>query len=118
MTAAHRDLRLARALDDPLFEQLRRALAGGAVGTDQARAVARAGEGLPAGQGTDGDRREGEALAAEEERAREASSFSMRTNGDGTCSGWFRIPDAQADMLGTAVQAFVAPRRLNLKDPK
>jgi hypothetical protein len=40
----------------------------------------------------------------------------MRSNGDGTHQGWFRIPDAQADMLGTAVQAFVAPRRNTFKD--
>ncbi len=57
------------------------------------------------------DRREGEALAREERRAREKCRFSMRDNGDGTTSGWFKLPSAQADMLGKVVQALAAPRR-------
>jgi hypothetical protein len=57
------------------------------------------------------DAREGEALEREERRARERCRFAMRENGDGTCSGWFKLPTAQAEMLGKAVQAFAAPRR-------
>lgn len=59
------------------------------------------------------DRREGEALEREERRAREAARFAMRDNGDGTTSGWFKLPTLQAEMLGKAVQAFAAPRRTN-----
>ena len=57
------------------------------------------------------DKREGEALEREERRAREKTRFAMRDNGDGTTSGWFKLPTAQAEMLGKAVQAFAAPRR-------
>lgn len=59
------------------------------------------------------DRREGEALEREERRARETARFAMRDNGDGTSSGWFKLPTLQAEMLGKAVQAFAAPRRTN-----
>jgi hypothetical protein len=57
------------------------------------------------------DRREEEALRREEQRARETCRFSMRDNGDGTTNGWFKLPTAQAEMLGKAVQALAAPRR-------
>lgn len=57
------------------------------------------------------DRREAEALAAEERRARQACRFAMRDNGDGTASGWFKLPELQAGMLSKAVQALAAPRR-------
>ena len=57
------------------------------------------------------ERREGEALEREERRARERTRFAMRDNGDGTSSGWFKLPTLQAEMLGKAVQAFAAPRR-------
>jgi hypothetical protein len=57
------------------------------------------------------DKREGEALEREERRAREKCRFSMRDNGDGTSSGWFKVPTLQAEILGKAVQAFAAPRR-------
>lgn len=57
------------------------------------------------------DRREAEALEREERRARERTRFAMRDNGDGTSSGWFKLPTLQAQMLGKAVQAFAAPRR-------
>lgn len=57
------------------------------------------------------DRREGEALEREEQRAREKCRFAMRDNGDGTTSGWFKLPTLQAEMLGKAVQAFAAPRK-------
>lgn len=57
------------------------------------------------------DRREGEALEREERRARERCRFAIRDNGDGTASGWFKLPTLHAEMLGKAVQAFAAPRR-------
>jgi hypothetical protein len=57
------------------------------------------------------DRREEEALRREEWRAAERCRFAMRDNGDGTSSGWFKLPTLQAEMLGKAVQAFAAPRR-------
>lgn len=59
------------------------------------------------------DRREGEALEREERRARQKCRFSMRDNGDGTSSGWFKLPTLHAQMLNKAVQAFAAPRRNN-----
>jgi Domain of unknown function (DUF222) len=59
------------------------------------------------------DRREGEALEREERRARQRCVFSMRDNGDGTSSGWFKLPTLSAEILGKAVQAFAAPRRTN-----
>jgi hypothetical protein len=57
------------------------------------------------------DAREAEALEREERRARERTRFALRDNGDGTTSGWFTLPTAQAQMLSKAVQAFAAPRR-------
>ncbi|MGZ6787837.1 MAG: DUF222 domain-containing protein [Nocardioidaceae bacterium] len=57
------------------------------------------------------DRREGEALEREERRARARCRFALRDNGDGTTSGWFRIPTLQGQMLSKVVQAFAAPRR-------
>ncbi len=57
------------------------------------------------------DRREGEALEREERRARQRCRFAVRDNGDGTSSGWFKLPTVQAEMLSKAVQAFAAPRR-------
>jgi hypothetical protein len=57
------------------------------------------------------DKREGEALERQERRAREQCRFGMRDNGDGTASGWFKLPSLQADMLSKAAQAFAAPRR-------
>ena len=57
------------------------------------------------------DRREAAALEREERRARERCRFAMRDNGDGTHSGWFKLPTLAAEMLGKAVQAFAAPRR-------
>ncbi len=57
------------------------------------------------------DRREADALEREERQARERARFAIRDNGDGTSSGWFKLPTLHAQMLGKAVQAFAAPRR-------
>jgi hypothetical protein len=58
------------------------------------------------------DRKEGEALEAEERRARQVAHLSMRSRGDGTVEGRFRISELHAAMLSKAVQALTAPRRL------
>jgi hypothetical protein len=60
------------------------------------------------------DAQEGRLLEAEEARARARCGFSMRDDGAGTSTGWFRLPTLQAEMLGKAVQAFAAPRRAAL----
>lgn len=57
------------------------------------------------------DHREAKALEEEERRAREKSRFAVRDNGDGTSSGWFKLPTLHAEMLNKAVQALAAPRR-------
>ncbi|KAA1398257.1 HNH endonuclease signature motif containing protein, partial [Aeromicrobium ginsengisoli] len=44
------------------------------------------------------------------------SEFWMSDDGDGTCRGGFRIPQAQADQLRTAIEAISAPRRDHLHD--
>lgn len=61
------------------------------------------------------DSREGEKLESEERKARQTCRFGTRDNGDGTTSGWFKLPTAQAEMLTKAVHAFAAPRRAHLK---
>ncbi len=57
------------------------------------------------------DAHEGQLLEAEERRARQLSRLAMRRCGDGTTAGYFRLPDAQADMLQAALDAICAPRR-------
>ena len=57
--------------------------------------------------------------ASLEHREREAwrrSEFWMVDNRDGTHRGGFVMPDAQADMLRTAIEAISAPRRDHLHD--
>jgi hypothetical protein len=41
----------------------------------------------------------------------------MRANGDGTTTGWFRLPDLHAAILKTAIDALIAPRK-NHQDRK
>jgi Domain of unknown function (DUF222) len=146
---AHGDVRLARALADPLLAVTRAALAAADVNVDQARVLVRMVEDLRADDTvTDADRvraqqhlieqagahdaqalrvlagkifdviapaaaerREGEKLEDEERRARQTCRFSTRDNHDGTVSGSFKLPTAQAQMLLKAVHAFAAPRR-------
>ncbi len=57
------------------------------------------------------DAREEAALRDEERRARALTWLSMQRRGDGTTRGGFVIPDAQADMLSTVLEAMSAPRR-------
>ena len=63
------------------------------------------------------DRREGEVLERQELSARRRTSLRMHDNGDGTWSGWFRIPDLHAAMLRKAVQALSAPRQRGTGTP-
>lgn len=62
---------------------------------------------------TETDKREAEALEREERRAREKARFAIRDNGDGTSTGWFKLPTMHAELLSKVVQAFAAPRRLD-----
>ncbi len=55
-SAAHRDLRLAMALDDPVFAPARRALAAGTLNVEQARVLVAAVQDLPEDEVTDADR--------------------------------------------------------------
>ncbi|MDQ3663929.1 MAG: HNH endonuclease, partial [Actinomycetota bacterium] len=48
---------------------------------------------------------------AEEARARAKARMWMRPDGDGSTHGGFCIPDAQAEMLQTALNALLSPRR-------
>lgn len=58
------------------------------------------------------DEEEGRALQREEARARAAAMFAMRSNGDGTHSGCFKLPDLHAAILRKALQTITAPRRV------
>ncbi len=62
------------------------------------------------------DKVENDSLEAQEKKAWSKSEFWMRPNGDGTTTGGFTLPDAQADMLDTAIKAVSAPKRDHLRD--
>jgi hypothetical protein len=64
------------------------------------------------------DAAENETIEQRERRARAGARFRMWDNHDGTRSGDFRIPDAQADRLKAALDAIAAPRRAHLADPE
>ena len=53
---------------------------------------------------------EGKALDVEERRARERTSLSLKTLGDGTTRIVIRVPDAVAGRLRTYLEAFTSPR--------
>ena len=55
-------------------------------------------------------------MERQEKDAWRRSEFWIVNDGDGTCRGGFRIPEAQADMLKTAIEAISAPRRDHLHD--
>ena len=61
------------------------------------------------------DEHEEDQLHARERRARRASRFWMRDNRDGTHRGGFVLPDTEAEMLRSAVEALSAPRRYHLE---
>ncbi len=60
------------------------------------------------------DRHESSLLADREARAWEQTRLSMWANGDGTTAGRFTIPDAQAAMLKTVLDAYAPPRRVSV----
>lgn len=62
------------------------------------------------------DKIENDNLEDTEKKAWAKSDFWTRPNGDGTTTGGFTLPDAQADMLTAAVKAVSAPRRDHLRD--
>lgn len=62
------------------------------------------------------DKTENDTLAKREANAWKRSEFWMVDDGDGTCRGGFRLPEAQADMLKTAIHAISAPKRDHLRD--
>ena len=62
------------------------------------------------------DQIENHTLQHREKAAWRRSEFWLVDNRDGTHRGGFVIPDAQADMLRTAIEAISAPRRDHLHD--
>ncbi len=62
------------------------------------------------------DQIENAALEQQERRAWQRSEFWMIDQRDGTHKGGFVLPDAQADILRTAIEAISAPRRDHLHD--
>lgn len=64
------------------------------------------------------DAHENELLARREARARSMASLSMWDNRDGTWQGRFVLPELQARMLKTVIDAFAAPRRSHLTDDR
>jgi hypothetical protein len=62
------------------------------------------------------DRAENDDLEKREAAAWQRSEFWMRPNGDGTATGGFRLPEAQADQLLAAIRAMSAPKRDHLRD--
>ncbi|PWJ23968.1 uncharacterized protein DUF222 [Branchiibius hedensis] len=62
------------------------------------------------------DEHEENQLQARERRAARAARFWMRDNRDGTHRGGFTVPDTEAEMLRTAIEALSAPRRYHLED--
>ncbi|MEA4945393.1 MAG: DUF222 domain-containing protein [Propionicimonas sp.] len=61
------------------------------------------------------DAYEDQLLTRAETRARSRASLSMWDNHDGTWQGRFVLPELQARMLKTVVDAFAAPRRSHLE---
>ncbi|MEV7397538.1 HNH endonuclease signature motif containing protein, partial [Aeromicrobium sp. NPDC092404] len=64
----------------------------------------------------DVDQIENQSLERQEKAAWRRAEFWMVDNRDGTHRGGFVIPDAQADMLRSAIEAISAPRRDHLHD--
>jgi hypothetical protein len=62
------------------------------------------------------DTTENDDLEKREADAWRRSEFWMRGNGDGTATGGFCLPEAQADQLLAAIRAMSAPKRDHLRD--
>jgi hypothetical protein len=58
------------------------------------------------------DAHENELIRSEEKAALEKCSLTLHDNGDGTTTGHFTIPALAAAMLGKAIDAMAAPRRM------
>ena len=64
----------------------------------------------------DVDAIENDILERREKDAWRRAEFTMVNDGDGSCRGTYRIPEAQGDMLLAAIQAICAPKRDHLHD--
>lgn len=64
------------------------------------------------------DAHESELLSQREARAHNLASLAMWDNHDGTWQGRFVLPELQARMLKTVIDAFAAPRRSHLHDDR
>jgi hypothetical protein len=62
------------------------------------------------------DQIENQTLERREKDAWRRAEFTMVNDGDGTCSGRYRLPEAQGDMLLAAVRAISAPKRDHLHE--
>jgi len=63
------------------------------------------------------DAREKDRLDRQDAAAFANARLSMRSLGDGTSQGWFRLPDLHAGILKTAVEAVIAPRKNAKPEP-
>ena len=61
--------------------------------------------------------RERGALDRQDAAAFGNARLTMRSDGDGATTGWFRLPDLHAQMLRTAIEAVIAPRKNDEPDP-
>jgi hypothetical protein len=57
------------------------------------------------------DAHENQVVAAEEERARARTRFTLHENGDGTVTGHFTVPALHGELLRKILQTMTAPRR-------
>jgi hypothetical protein len=63
------------------------------------------------------DARDTDRLDRQDAAAFAAARLTMRANGDGTTTGWFRLPDLHAQILKTAIDALTAPRKRDPAEP-
>lgn len=61
--------------------------------------------------------RDRDRLERQEAAAYAVARLSMRPNGDGTTDGWFRLPDLHAQIVRTAIEAVIAPRKSDPVEP-
>lgn len=61
--------------------------------------------------------KEKERLDRQDAAAFAKARLTMRANGDGTTQGWFRLPDLHAQILKSAVEAVIAPRKSDRAEP-
>jgi hypothetical protein len=63
------------------------------------------------------DARDKDRLDRQDAAAFALARLTMRANGDGTTTGWFRLPDLHAQILKTAIDALTAPRKRDPAEP-